>query len=858
MIREIDGCQEAHGLPWTPRIRAFMKNKNRLLWIYVLAVATAGLAAYPLLVRDYSPNSLQDYAAAAVLLVATPVAESLVVHFRFRKSAHSFSLLELPLTAGILIIPPLLVVIAYGAGSALVLLFRRRQAPIKLIFNTGTFVLTATIAVFIFTSLPHPQSPFAATTWLAAGVGVMVASLVGTGLVTVVISIADRVPAGSELAKTFLWAALTACGGVSLGLAAGMLATISPVAMLFITTPLVAIFVANRAYEAEHQRRRTLQVVFDTSRTLTEEPESEVALFAALEQCYASMASDFAAIYLKQNQETYLRLLIDSTGKHRSVIPNAIPEPLIDMADRRGKAWLLKPLSGGAEQADLGVIDEIEVLRQVAGRAEIAEALAAPLADGAQTIGIVVVADDGGSLRHLGAEDLEMFETVSRAIASHTRLTRQAYEDPLTGLPNRRRLVQRLDTIFRDTSAHSAALMLIDLDDFKGINDTYGHEVGDQVLQAVAERLRFAVPEGWMAARLGGDEFAVLGPGGTIEACVNAGERVLDALGGPMLAGAQAFDVRGSIGLALAEDAESAATLLRNADTALYEAKGLGKGQLVTFNQPMHERAARRFQIGEALRKAITRDELYVVFQPLIELRTGALRGAEALVRWQHEELGMIPTNEFIEIAEMQNLSSLLASRVVEGLVAGVADIPGALIFSLNVSPGDLSSESLIKELTGAAAAIQPHTLGVEITERILLADERVIQTLGVLREQGIRVYVDDFGTGYSSLSYLKDLPADALKVPREFVRDICTDARTLAIVRGVAALGSALGLQVVAEGIETADQLNLVEQAGAEVGQGYLFARPLSAEDFRAFVAKAQDESLTAAFAADNIERAA
>ena len=244
-------------------------NDRRLLRVYVSAIAILAVGSYPALVRDYGPYDRGQLGTALLLFLATPVAESLVVHFRLRKSAHSFSLLELPLTAGIILASPLLLVVAYGLGNAMVLGLRRRQEPVKLIFNTSTFVLTATVAVFIFEVLPHPQSSFSPATWAAASVAVFSASLLGTGLVVGVISVAERRLDHGTLVTSLGWGLATASGGISLGLAAAMLASQSPPAVLFITAPLLALYAANRAYESEHQRRQSLQVVFDTSRTLT-------------------------------------------------------------------------------------------------------------------------------------------------------------------------------------------------------------------------------------------------------------------------------------------------------------------------------------------------------------------------------------------------------------------------------------------------------------------------------------------------------------------------------------------------------------------------------------------------------------
>ena len=814
-------------------------SRTRVIRIYVVAVATLAIFAFPVLIGDYGPFSRGELAAGLLLFVASPAAESLVVHINFRKSAHSFSLLELPLTVGILALPPLLVVLAYGLGSGLVLLIRRRQPPVKLIFNLATFVLTATVALFIFRLLPHPESFISPVTWIAVTSAVLTGSMLGTGLVVGVISIAEHRFDLRGLWIALLWGLSTATGGISLGIAAAILANESIVAVVFVTAPLLAIFAANRAYESEHQRRRSLEVVFDTSRTLTEEGESEPALLGVLSRFHESMSSDFAVLYVEQGSKDFLRLLIDGDGPHRNIVPRLRVDPLLELANRRGQAWSVAADSTrGAEHSAQGAVD-LAVVNGVTGRFTTVEALVSPLMDDGETLGLVVVGSYGNSFRHLGKGELALFETVCRSIASHTRLSRGAFEDALTGLPNRRRLMQRLEGIFDHGAQAQHALLLIDLDDFKGINDTFGHGVGDSVLHEVGQRLQRALPEGFVVARLGGDEFAILGQSLSIAQFVKIGEEALGTFADVVEVGTHAFQIRASIGLGLGADADSPATLLRNADTALYEAKGVGKGQLMVFNQPMYARAARRYRLGEALREAMTNDELYVAVQPVVNLATGAIVGGEALARWDHVEFGSVPPDEFVQIAEDMNLTVRLSTRVLAALVEALRDVAGSLSLSLNVSPGDLEDAEFVESLLDAATILRPHVLGVEVTERALVSDQRIGESLANLRRAGIQIYVDDFGTGYSSLAYLKDLPLDYLKIPREFVSDIEQDSRTLAVVQGVVALGRALGLQAVAEGVETLEQARLAKEAGAVLGQGYLFDKPLTIEQFRARVAE-------------------
>ncbi|MFN0146536.1 MAG: putative bifunctional diguanylate cyclase/phosphodiesterase, partial [Dehalococcoidia bacterium] len=320
-------------------------------------------------------------------------------------------------------------------------------------------------------------------------------------------------------------------------------------------------------------------------------------------------------------------------------------------------------------------------------------------------------------------------------------------------------------------------------------------------------------------------------------------ESVLTAFRHPILTSSQSFSVRLSIGTALGADADSPATLLRNADTALYEAKRLGRGQAQAYTESMHARVARRYNVAEALRAALDRDETTVVIQPVVRLQDGVIVGGEALSRWDSPELGRIGPDEFIVVAEQHGLSATLTARVIAKVVSALSSWPGSLSVSVNVSPGDLADSGIVTALIEGARAVHPHVLGVEVTERLLLSDPAILTVLQVLRKGGLQVYIDDFGTGYSSLAYLKDMPADYLKVPREFVRDIAVGSRTLAVVDAIVAVGRALGLQVVGEGIETETQQRLLGRLGMAYAQGYLFSAPLPLERFRDFVAESLAE---------------
>jgi len=435
----------------------------------------------------------------------------------------------------------------------------------------------------------------------------------------------------------------------------------------------------------------------------------------------------------------------------------------------------------------------------------------------------------------------------------------RALYDQLTGLPNRNlfhdRVEQAILAARREQS--SAAVMFLDLDHFKEINDTLGHEAGDVLLQVLADRLRGEMRASETLARLGGDEFAILCAGSAADASLLA-ERIHRALHEAVLIRDFPLEVAVSVGIAaFPEHGEDVDTVLRHADVAMYLAKEPRAGTAIYDSEQDMNDAARLALAGE-LRRAIENDELVLHFQPKAELESGCIVGVEALVRWQHPERGFIPPNEFVPIAERTGLIKQLSRYVVAtalrqcsawravGLDVHVAvnlTIPDLL---------DLELPDLIATLL-AETGVRPDQLELEITESTILADPfRVRQVLTRLNDMGLRVAIDDFGTGYSSLAYLRRLPVQTIKIDRSFVMDMCENESDATIVRSTIDLGRNLGLEVVAEGVETQEAWDALRAQGCTLAQGYLISRPLPAEDLKellheralhAYVARARAE---------------
>jgi diguanylate cyclase (GGDEF)-like protein/PAS domain S-box-containing protein len=429
-------------------------------------------------------------------------------------------------------------------------------------------------------------------------------------------------------------------------------------------------------------------------------------------------------------------------------------------------------------------------------------------------------------------------------------LAHQAFHDGLTGLANRVLFRNRLEHAFARSS--DVAVLFVDLDDFKEINDTLGHAVGDQLLLAVAQRIAQAVGPLDTAARMGGDEFAVLleperGPAMAEEVA----DRIVAALSVPVevtdgLGGTHVVSGAASVGVASSRDAASATELLRHADLALYLAKSSGKGGWQHYQSNLHTAMVHRHEMRTALHEAVQGEQFVLQFQPIVDLATGAVAGVESLVRWRHPARGLLGPNQFIELAEESGAVVAIGAWVLRESLRRIAGWrasapPETLRYvSVNVSARQFRTPGFVDQVRAALAetGARPEWLLLEITESLLLRDaDQVWADLRALRELGVRVAIDDFGTGYSSLSYLRQMPVDVLKIDKSFIDDVLGSPQQRALVNAIVTLARDLELAVVAEGIEDEGQRALLSRMGCPYGQGYLFARPLWPADVPALL---------------------
>jgi diguanylate cyclase (GGDEF)-like protein len=443
-------------------------------------------------------------------------------------------------------------------------------------------------------------------------------------------------------------------------------------------------------------------------------------------------------------------------------------------------------------------------------------------------------------LREAQADGRRIIDGVVTDITSRKEaelgLRRLAHSDSLTGLSNRLYLAERIDETVDDLPPGSPgiALLLLDLDGFKAVNDSFGHAIGDELLMMVARRLHGSLRPEDVAARLGGDEFAVLLEHVDHEAALAAAQRVLAAISTPFVLSRSTVAISASIGLVHATDARGSQDLLRDADVAMYRAKADGKSRVVSFEPAMQARVLRRLRLETELRRSVEDGDFLLHYQPLVDLDTLEIVGVEALIRWQHPTRGLLPPAEFIDVAEDTGLIVPLGRWVIEQATVDAAAWQPAsgrpLSIAVNLSPRQLHDPELVEFAAKALdhAGLPAGALIIEITENLLLKDAELARSrLAALRALGIQVAVDDFGTGYSSLAYLDRYPVDILKIDRSFVDSLGDSAKSTALVRSIIDLATALGLDTIAEGVEDRHQLATLRSLGCHFAQGFFFARP-------------------------------
>ena len=818
----------------------------RRLRAFVVGLWLAAFALLVLAARLSSSGTRSSAPYEALLLVALfACAEIFVVHVKLRRDAHTFSFAEIAMVVSLFAVDPIVAVVAAGVGSAATLFVYRGQRGIKLWFNAAKTTIEVELALLLFHVLVTDPASSHSGVYLAAGAAVVAASLVGGALVTMVIALSEgkwttaalRDILGLGLVGTFV--------AVSLGLLSVVIARADPWALTLLVAPAAGSFWFYSAFGHERHRMESLQFLYKSTRLLHESSALDDALVALLIETRSTLRARVAElIYRPVNGEAVLHIRI-AEGENPTLSTtelSAATVELCDVASRSPRARII------------GTDDPLSPTAQVLDRNGYRRALIARLDVAGEIVGAIVIADHLVDVAQFRKEDTELVDTLAGALSiaiensvlermlKHSKVLEReldhlAHHDPLTGLPNRVRFTERVAELTqnRQETGDDFAVLFIDLDDFKTVNDSLGHSAGDELLTVVARRLASCIRHDDMVARLGGDEFAVVVASADDNARPAAlAERIHTALVELVALGPGFTRVSASIGIAHSSGLVDTSELLRSADAAMYHAKATGKRRSVVFQPSMHASMVERYELLNQLDRAIDNHEISIVFQPLVTL-DGALRGGEALARWVHPERGTILPDAFIPLAEetsaitkITHLALSDACRAInEGIVSQV---------SVNISATDLAQPDFgaLVHAVLQESNVRPDAITLEITESQVMQHADALHAFTALRRVGVRLALDDFGTGYSSLAALREYPINQLKIAKPFIDELETDPAAVKFVELIIGLGRNLDMEIVAEGIERKAQVDMLNALGCHLGQGYYFARPLTPEQFR------------------------
>jgi diguanylate cyclase (GGDEF)-like protein len=824
----------------------------------MVALLVISALLWPLILAGSDGSVLTPRLSWWMLAPLFAVAEVVVVHVQVRREAQAISFSEVPLVVALFLATPTDMLTATVMAAAPVYLLLKRQPVIKAVFNITLRVFGVVATLFVLQVLSGPDAEFGVREWIAAVLGVAVAGAVDGVLVLAVVALHEGEVSGHDLRGELLgYPPLSAIVGC-----VGLVAVAALHADPRIAVPLLvvggALVAGYRAHARLKDRHVSLAGLYDFGRSVNQAHQIETVLDSVLSGARELLRAETAEVVLLGGADHPDR---------RWTLPQGSGQ-IIEQPPHPGghPGHWASVVSGGPPL----LLTRGHSVAQLAGLGH-QEAIVVPLRDESGVLGTLMVADRMGHVRAFLASDIPVLETAANQAALALRngtllnqLRHESMHDVLTGLANRARFRAQLDQAFTDLEAGSLsgfAVLLLDLNGFKEINDSLGHHAGDTVLVHVAERLQAAASLETTVARLGGDEFAVLLPcTATPQDAHTAADAIYRSIVKSVIIDGIEVTVDASIGIALAPDhGEAAFPLMRCADEAMYAAKATDGGIRIyddtaraaaARHQPAHNdpgappmaesdaTGTARIALLAELRKAITRQQITIHVQPQARTITRQVYGVEALIRWNHPRLGTLAPSEFLDLAERHGLTRELTNIVLDEAVAAAARWRAAgldLAVSVNLSPPSLLDPRLLPtvEATLRRHRLPPSRLTLEITEGSVMSDpDRAIAVLDALRSSGVKISVDDFGTGYSSLSYLRRLPVHEVKIDRSFVTNVAHDPSDLLIVRSINDLASNLSLDVVAEGVEDQGAWDQLAELGCAAIQGYYLARPMPTDE--------------------------
>jgi len=781
--------------------------------------------------------------AFVVFLAAFAFTEVVVLHVELGKNAHSVSLAELTLTIAFFFLPAGQLPIARVIGGATALLLVRRQRPLKLAFNTSVWVLDAAVATIVYRALEHTLRNSGGM-MLAGAAAALTAALIDSIAVNVVIATTSH---EVDLGRALRF--VRTCMFGAMGCAAAGVVCVGAIDFSYwLLLPIVGIIgllmYAFHLFGALRTQHTNVKVLYDFAGELALLPHGQSVVRTVLSRVRELLRAEHAAVYLVDKDSDVVTVTsIDTDGRiaSREVPRTEISPVLLDAVDRTQPLVVQKTEREDDFQAFLSALS-------------VRDAVLAPLTGAHDVRGVMVISNRLGEFTTFTPDDGLLLQTLTSHAAAafaNSRLVQQlnydSMHDSLTGLANRALFQDRAKQVLLSPNT-SAAVLLMDLDRFKEVNDTLGHHHGDLLLQEIAARLSRELRTDDLLARLGGDEFAVLMTDLTPDAAVATAERLRIALAKPMRLQGVEMEVAASIGVvhidARSPHAErrDATVLLQQADVAMYTAKQHYSGVHV-YQDELDGYSPRRLALAGGLRAAIEQGQLSLRFQPQAAASDGTVVGAEALVRWEHQDYGTVAPDDFISIAEQTGQIRELTRFVLDQALAQCrawSDAGHPLAVSVNLSVRNLMEADLVDAVAELLTrhGVPGHQLTLEVTESHLMADpSRMADVLAALTDLGVRLSVDDFGTGYSSLAYLKQLPVSEVKIDKSFIRGLGGNSEDAAIVEAIIQLAHTLRLDVVAEGVEDAHAQQRLRALRCDTIQGYHLARPMHADDFHSWL---------------------
>jgi diguanylate cyclase (GGDEF)-like protein len=832
-----------------------VRRRNELAWLITGPLLLIAAALTAVVAARGGEHVVGSWALGLVFFLFCITGDTIDLNFEVRRHGLSVSLSEIPLLLGLIYLPPVTLLTVRVCAFVAVRAWRR-MAPVKIAFNAA-IIAAGTAWANLVVSTFGPANPSVAamrawamepSSWLVLSAAVLTATLTSLLAVIGVITLVQGRMSPQEIGRAAYPSAVVALINITIGLVVLIVLQVSPWAVVLLGA-LVAFFaVAYRSYAQFLQQHRALSEIYDITRAISDNPHDGTLNDVILSRVRTLLQAETATLWLP-GQGRFPEVLLSSRADALG---------LLDLADTPDE--MRKLAVDGGETITFGSRFEEDKRLVELRQSGIKDLIIVPLKAGSAVIGCLELTGRMGDTSGFGPGDVRLLEAVAAhaAVAVENsrlvdRLRFDAYHDALTALPNRRRITAALEESVKVRApGEVVAVLLFDIDSLRDVNDSLGYAAGDRLLVEVASRLRACAPSAALVGRSGGDEFVVTMRVANAEAAQALGATMRKQLQRPLNFGTLTLDVDTAVGVVVHPDhGTESATLLQRADLATHAAKASASG-VQLFSLGMESRSVRRLGLAGDLRRALDNGDLEIYFQPKVDLRDRHLVGVECLARWEHPTHGSVAPEDFVAVAEHTGQLGRLTEVV---LSAGLArarqwiDAGRPLGVAVNLSPRTLVDpdfpdrvDELLRE-----HGVSPDRLTLEITEDGFVGEEdRPLPTLRRLYDMGVRLSVDDFGTGYSSLSYLRRLPAHEVKIDRTFVQGMATDQGDLAIVRAVVDISRHFGLAVVAEGVESELTLDLLADIGCDIGQGFLFSRPLPYERLEAWLGARTDAEPT------------